>query len=285
MTQRGGSSLTARAPGGPTSASAKPTSVAIAMSVEKVTHRFGPDSTIGAALLDVSLQIGMGEMVCLLGPSGCGKSTLLSIMGGLTRPTQGEVSIGGAPITGPRPDEIAFVFQESVLFPWNSVLKNMEVALEFRGVPSKDRRSRAMEALRQVGMTDFAQHYPGQISGGMKQRVALASALSLETKILLMDEPFAALDEQTRMILGEDLSGLLSRTGKTILFVTHSLTEAVFLADRVVAMTARPGRVKAIVDIGEPHPRSPDFMTSAQFFKLRNELYLLLRDEIRRASL
>lgn len=254
------------------------------MSVHGITHRFASDPALAPALVDVSLEVAAGEMVCLLGPSGCGKSTLLSIMGGLVRPSQGEVRIGSSRVTGPRPEEIAFVFQESVLFPWNTVLKTMEVALEFRGVASRDRRARAMAALEQVGMAEFAQHYPGQISGGMKQRVALASALSLETKILMMDEPFAALDEQTRMILGEDLSGLLSRTGKTILFVTHSLTEAVFLADRVIVMTARPGGVKAVVEVGEPHPRSPDFMTSTRFFELRNELYVLLRDEIRRAT-
>lgn len=254
------------------------------MSVLGVTHRFVSDKALPPALVDVSLEVAAGEMVCLLGPSGCGKSTLLSIMGGLVRPSEGEVRIGVSRVTGPRPEEIAFVFQESVLFPWNTVLKTMEVALEFRGVASTDRRARAMSALEQVGMAEFAQHYPGQISGGMKQRVALASALSLETKILMMDEPFAALDEQTRMVLGEDLSGLLSRTGKTILFVTHSLTEAVFLADRIVVMTARPGRTKAVVEVREPHPRSPDFMTSARFFELRNELYALLREEIRRAT-
>ena len=256
----------------------------IALSIAGVTHRFASDPAAPPVLSDVSLEIGAGEMVCLLGPSGCGKSTLLSVIGGLTRPSQGEVAVCGARVSGPRPDEIAFVFQESVLFPWNTVLKTLEVALEFRGVPARLRRARALDALAEVDMSEFANHYPSEISGGMKQRVALASALSLKTNILLMDEPFAALDEQTRMFLGEDLSKLLSKSGKTIVFVTHSLTEAVFLADRVLVMTARPGRIKAVVDIGEPHPRSPDFMTSARFSELRNQLYLLLRDEIRRAA-
>lgn len=142
-----------------------------------------------------------------------------------------------------------------------------------------------MHYLKSVGMAEFANHYPSQISGGMKQRVALASALSLEAPILLMDEPFAALDEQTRMVLGEDLSQLLSQTGKTIVFVTHSLNEAVFLADRIVVMTARPGRIKGIIAVDEPHPRSPDFMTSDKFGELHNQAYLMLRDEIRRAGL
>ncbi len=254
----------------------------VAVSVRGVSHRFGAGPT-GLALDDISLDVRAGEMLCLLGPSGCGKSTLLSIMGGLTAPSAGEVWVGGARLVGPRPRTIAFVFQESVLFPWNSVIRDMEIALEFHGVPKRERRARAMEALEAVGMADFANHMPGELSGGMKQRVALASALSLQTDILLMDEPFAALDEQTRMILGEDLSLLLSRTGKTILFVTHSLSEAVYLADRVAVMTARPGRIKAMVDIDEPHPRVPDFMTAPHFSEFRNELYLLLRDEIRRA--
>ena len=256
----------------------------IAMSVRGVGHRFSPHPDLGVALEDIAFDVDAGELVCLIGPSGCGKSTLLSIMGGLAKPSTGAVYIDGAPISGPRPADIAFVFQESVLFPWNTVLQTMEIALEFRRVPARARRRRALGALEQVGMAAFRDHYPGEISGGMKQRIALASALSLETKILLMDEPFAALDEQTRMILGEDLSHLLSRAQKTILFVTHSLNEAVFLADRVIVMTARPGRIKAIIAIDEPHPRAPEFMTSNRFFALRNELYALLRDEIRRAA-
>ncbi len=258
-------------------------SVPVAMSVRGVSHRFG--SGTGLALSDISLEVRQGEMLCLLGPSGCGKSTLLNILGGLVRPTQGEAFVGGSRLEGPRPRDIAFVFQESVLFPWNTVLQDMEIALEFHGTPKRERRERAMRALESVGMSAFAGHMPGELSGGMKQRVALACALSLETPIVMMDEPFAALDEQTRMILGEDLSQLLHRTGKTILFVTHSLSEAVYLADRVVVMTARPGRIKTIIDIPEPHPRVPDFMTARHFSDLRNELYLLLRDEIRQAVL
>jgi len=257
----------------------------IALRARGVRHSFTSAGTAGLALDGVDLDVRAGEVMCLLGPSGCGKSTLLNIFGGLLRPSAGEVACAGSPVLGPRPDDIAFVFQETVLFPWSTAIRTMETALEFRRVPKSERRDRAMRYLTSVGMAKFADYYPAQLSGGMKQRVALASALSLETPILLMDEPFAALDEQTRMVLGEDLSQLLSRTGKTIVFVTHSLNEAVFLADRITVMSALPGRIKSIIEIDEPHPRSPDFMTSEKFAHLHNKVYLLLRDEIRKVGL
>src|SRR5262249_30174949 len=160
--------------------------------------------------------------------SGCGKSTLLNAVGGLLTPTAGSVLIGSTPVRGPRPREVAFVFQENALFPWCTVIENVTLGMVFQGVPRAGQAERARKSLEAVGLADFADHYPGQLSGGMRQRAALARALSLETDILLMDEPFGALDEQTRMILGEDLSVLLARTAKTIVFVTHSLGEAVF---------------------------------------------------------
>jgi NitT/TauT family transport system ATP-binding protein len=152
----------------------------------------------------------------------------------------------------------------------------------FQGVPKADHEGRARAALKAVGLSEFADHYPGQLSGGMRQRAALARALSLDTPVVLMDEPFGALDEQTRMVLGEDLSALLSRTGKTIIFVTHSLGEAVFLADRIAVFTARPGRIKEVIPVEEPHPRKASFMTSDKFNALRNRLFELLHDEIRK---
>ncbi len=234
------------------------------------------------ALANTTLEVRRGELMCLIGPSGCGKSTLLNMMGGLLVPRHGKVSVGGATVSGPLPRKIAFVFQESALFPWNTILENVELGLVFQGVPKGERRKRARAALEAVGLTGFAAHYPSQLSGGMRQRAALARALSLDTDIILMDEPFGALDEQTRMILGEDLSILLSRTGKTIVFVTHSLGEAVFLADRVAVFSARPGSIKQIIEVDEPHPRLPSFVTSAKFTNLRNELYTLLHDEIRK---
>jgi NitT/TauT family transport system ATP-binding protein len=233
------------------------------------------------ALDDVSLDIRKGEFVCLLGPSGCGKSTLLNCIGGMLQQTSGIVTVNGTPVTSPRPNEIAYVFQESTLFPWFTVLENFRLALKFRGTEEANWRDRAMQSLSAVGMEQFANHYPKQLSVGMKQRINLARGLCVGSEVLLLDEPFAALDEQTRMVLGEDLSILLARRGKTIVFVTHSLAEAVFLADRIVVMTARPGKVKASIQVPEPHPRSPDFMLTDAFQDIRKELYGLLRDEIR----
>jgi NitT/TauT family transport system ATP-binding protein len=175
------------------------------------------------------------------------------------------------------------VFQDYALFPWSTVIENIRIGLEFQGVAKHQRDERAWHSLGLVGLGEFAGHYPHQLSGGMRQRVAVARALSLQTDILLMDEPFGALDEQTRMVLGEELSTLLAKTGKTIVFVTHSLSEAVFLADRVVVMTARPGTIKEVIDIDEAHPRKPDFMTSDRFHSHRSQLYRLLRDEIVKA--
>jgi ABC-type nitrate/sulfonate/bicarbonate transport system ATPase subunit len=255
-----------------------------AIKVEGVAQAYGaPDDALRViALESASLEVARGELVCLIGPSGCGKSTLLNLMGGLGAPTSGKIWIDGEPVTGPLPQKVAFVFQENALFPWRTVLDNLKLGMAFQGVPQSERELRARESLAAVGLSDFANHHPGQLSGGMKQRAQLARALALRTEILLMDEPFAALDEQTRMVLGEDLSVLLARTGKTIVFVTHSLVEAIFLADRVAVFTARPGRIKQIISVSEPHPRDRSFMTSAKLSQLRNELYELLHDEIRR---
>jgi NitT/TauT family transport system ATP-binding protein len=255
----------------------------VAISVRGVSRSFGGDRNIRrvAALETVDLDIRRNEFVCLLGPSGCGKSTLLNIIGGLLEPSSGQVLVNGRPVAGPLPRDIAFVFQENTLLPWYTIAQNMHVALEFQGVPKQHREARVRTGLEAVGMTEFADHYPHQLSVGMKQRIAMARGLSLETDIILMDEPFAALDEQTRMVLGEDLSGMLEQTDKTIVFVTHSLAEAVFLSDRIFVFTARPARIKEIVTVDEPHPRRPEFMTSGKFNDLRNRLYGLLREEIR----
>jgi NitT/TauT family transport system ATP-binding protein len=260
------------------------TSNTVAIRIAGVSHRFGEEGEARnvRALRDTSLAIVRGELMCLIGPSGCGKSTLLNIMGGLMAPTAGDVEVLGKRVTGPMPRDIAFVFQENALFPWNTVLENVDLGMVFQGVPRAERETRARRSLEAVGLHEFAQHYPAQLSGGMRQRAALARALSLETGILLMDEPFGALDEQTRMILGEDLSVLLSRTDKTIVFVTHSLGEATFLADRVAVFSARPGTIKELIAVDEPHPRKPEFVTSAKFTAIRNQLYGLLHDEIRK---
>jgi NitT/TauT family transport system ATP-binding protein len=223
----------------------------VAIRINGVSHQFGQEGEAQhvRALHDTSLDVARGELICLIGPSGCGKSTLLNIVGGLLAPTAGSVEVSGKRVRGPMPRDIAFVFQENALFPWNTVFENVNLGMVFQGVPHATREARA---------------------------------LSLETRILLMDEPFGALDEQTRMILGEDLSVLLSRAEKTIVFVTHSLGEATFLADRVAVFSARPGTIKKIITVDEPHPRRPDFVTSAKFTGIRNELYALLHDEIRK---
>jgi len=251
----------------------------VVISVKNVSHAYAQGAV--KTLNDVSLDIGRGEMVCLIGPSGCGKSTLLNIIGGLVAPSTGEVLVDGKAINGPSPKSIGFVFQENTLFPWSTIVENVVTALEFQGVPKAERLGRAQAALDNVGLADFRNSYPHQLSGGMKQRASLARALALETDVILMDEPFAALDEQTRTYLGEELSYLLADTKKTIVMVTHSLGEAVFLSDRVVVMTARPAAIKSIIEVDYPHPRDPDFMMSPHFSELRNEIYALLRDEIR----
>ena len=234
------------------------------------------------ALQDASLTVRRGELVSLIGPSGCGKSSLLNIIGGLAQATSGQVLIDGEPVNKPLPQKVAYVFQESTLFPWKNVLDNIILGMAFQGVPKAERHERAVDALKAVGLPGFAEHYPSQLSGGMRQRVQLARALALQTDVILMDEPFAALDEQTRMVLGEELSILLAKTGKTIIFVTHSLVEAVFLADRIAVFSARPGRIMTEIAVGEPHPRRPEFMTAPKLHALRDELYGLLRDEIRK---
>jgi NitT/TauT family transport system ATP-binding protein len=252
-----------------------------AIEVCSVSQQFGAANAKPiVALQEASLSIAKGELLCLIGPSGCGKSTLLNIMAGLAQPSAGEVLVGGTPVTGPMPRTMAFVFQESTLMPWLTALDNIRLGLAFQGTSKAERETRARAALDLVGMNDFAGHYPRQLSGGMKQRIQLARALALQTDIILMDEPFAALDEQTRMVLGEELSVLLAREGKTIVFVTHSLTEAVFLADRVAVFSARPGRIKTILPVNEGHPRPRSFMTSPKLTNLRNELYELLHDEV-----
>jgi len=257
----------------------------IAIRAHDVVQRYGEpgDPRTVIALDRVSLEVRRGEFLCLLGPSGCGKSTLLNIIGGLNTPTEGTVTVHDAIVRGPLPDKLAFVFQESTLFPWYTVAENFGINFKYRGVARSEWRDRTMEALKSVTMTDFIDHYPNQLSIGMRQRVNLARGLSSGTEILLMDEPFAALDEQSRMVLGEDLSVLLAQAGKTIIFVTHSLAEAVFLSDRIALMTARPGRIKAIIDVGEPHPRMPAFMLQPRFSELRNACYASLHDEIRQA--
>jgi NitT/TauT family transport system ATP-binding protein len=230
------------------------------------------------AIDGVSLEVPAGEFFSVIGPSGCGKSTLLRIIGGLIPASDGEVTVGDEKVNGPHP-WIGMVFQEESTFPWRTTMGNVEFGLEMRGAGQQERRGKAREMIRLVGLSGFEERYPSELSGGMKQRVAIARALVLEPKILLMDEPFGALDEQTRIILGEELLRIRDQLKQTIILVTHNINESVQLSDRVLVMTARPGRVKEIVPIDLPHPRDSSIIASDRFGKLVAQVWGALREE------
>ncbi|MBB3105018.1 ABC transporter ATP-binding protein [Azomonas macrocytogenes] len=236
------------------------------------------------ALADFNLDVREGEFLSVLGPSGCGKSTFLSILAGLAKKTAGSIRIDGQPLEGINANQ-GVVFQGYALFPWRTVLENIEVGLEIRGVPRAERRERAREYLELVGLEGFGGRYPHEISGGMRQRVAIARSLVYEPDVLLMDEPFAALDAQTREILQDELLRIWDRYKKTIVFITHSLDEAIFLSDRIAVMTHRPGRVKEIIEVPLPRPRQAEVRNSEEFVHLRQRAWAVLKDEVRFASL
>src|SRR5262245_41993742 len=248
--------------------------------IDAVAKRWRTRDQPVPALEAVSLDVAPHEFLTVLGPSGCGKSTLLAIVGGLTPPDTGQVRIAGRPVTGPDPRQVAMVFQDPGLFPWRTALENVEFGLELQGVPAATRHAQARALLEPVGLRGFEHRYPRELSGGMRQRVAIARALALDAPILLMDEPFGALDEQTRLLMGEWLLGIWARTRKTVVFVTHSLQEAILLSQRVVVMTARPGRIKASFEVTLPTPRDLDAAPAAT---LRRALWDAIRDESRRA--
>jgi NitT/TauT family transport system ATP-binding protein len=254
--------------------------VSIVVDGVSVTYRAASGREV-EALAPTNLMIERGEVVTLIGPSGCGKSTLLHSIGGLLRPTRGRIELGGVQTREPVPTKAAFVFQDYSLFPWRSVVDNVAIGLRFAGVPKKERRARALEQLELVGLKDFAHSFPSELSGGMQQRVAIARALAMDPEALLMDEPFGALDEQTRRRLGVDVARILRDAGKTIVLVTHSLDEAIFWADRVLVMSSRPGRIVEEISIDEPHPRALEFMTDARFDRVRARLFELLNEGAR----
>lgn len=236
----------------------------------------GSERNLTTVFEDISLAIGDGEFVSLVGPSGCGKSTLLLCIAGLEAHSTGQILLAGQQVTGPGPD-LAIVFQEFALFPWRSVIRNVEYGLEVRGVAAPERRARARERLALVGLSAFEDYLPHQLSGGMRQRVAIARALVVEPQVLLLDEPFGALDALTRQSLQRELERIWRATRKTVLFVTHSISEAVFLSDRVILLSKRPARIKLDVTVDLPRPRDP---YDPKFVKLQAELERLLMEEL-----
>jgi NitT/TauT family transport system ATP-binding protein len=234
------------------------------------------------ALRDVSLQVDAGEFIAIVGASGCGKTTLLRIVDGLKSPTRGQVWVDGKPVQKPGPDR-GFVFQQDALFPWRTVLDNVIFGLEVQGRSKKAARLRADGLLRLVGLSGFEQHFPHELSGGMRQRANLARALTIDPDVLLMDEPFASLDAQTREIMQAELLRIWRGNRKTVLFVTHQIDEAVFLADRVVVMTSRPGQVKAVLDVNIERPRDLSVKRTPPFLELVDEIWKLIEEEVKAA--
>ena len=252
-----------------------------AIEIESLRKEYGgaPAETL-VALDDIHLSVRPGEFVCIVGPSGCGKSTLLRILAGLDTQSSGTINVaaGGFAVQN------AMVFQESGLFPWMNVEKNVGFGLMTRGVAASEIATRVEAALKLVGLTKFRHHYPHQLSGGMRQRGAIARAFVTDPAMLLMDEPFAALDAQNRAILQAEVTRIWEETGKTVIYVTHSIEEALLLGDRCVLMTAQPGRLKRIIDIPFPHPR--DVITlgaSPEFGALKLDIWRVLEDEVNRA--
>ncbi|MFG3258218.1 ABC transporter ATP-binding protein [Streptomyces sp. NPDC048172] len=237
------------------------------------------------ALDGVDLDIAPGEFTVLVGPSGCGKSTLLDLLGGLTRPTSGRVLVDGEPVTGPGHDR-GTVFQQYALLPWRTARGNVEFGLEAIGVPRRERAERAREFLSLVGLDGFEERHPHELSGGMRQRVAIARSLAYDPDVLLMDEPFGALDAQTRESLQDELLRVWQRTGKTVVFITHGIDEAVLLGQRVAVLTSRPGRVKEVVTVslGGARTDADDPRSSPEFAAYRHRVWELLHDEVDRAQ-
>jgi len=236
------------------------------------------------ALDDVSFSVQKGEFLVLVGPSGCGKSTLIDLLGGLSQPSSGKILLDGKVITGPGLDR-GIVFQQYALFPWRTAQQNVEFGLEAKGLPAQQRRDVARAHLELVGLSGFEDRLPHELSGGMKQRVAIARSLAYDPEVLLMDEPFAALDAQTREGLQDELLRIWEKSRTTILFITHGIDEAVYLGQRVAVMTSRPGRIKRIVDIpSDFRQREEDVRSAAEFREIRHEIWSLLRDEVKRAE-
>ena len=256
-----------------TAAARRPSRAPLAITVEGVSKTFGAVK----ALSDVSVQIGAGEFLALIGPSGCGKTTLLKAIAGLVPVDAGRVLVGDRAVRGPG-RECSMVFQDFALLPWATVQRNVEFGLLLRGVGAAERADRARRYIAKVGLAGFEDAYPAQLSGGMQQRVGLARALAVAPQVLLMDEPFASIDEQTRRVFQDDLLALWSEEGTTVVFVTHSMEEAIYLSDRVVVLSPRPGRVHEVLDVPLPRPRdAADVRAGVAFTRLVDSLWKVLR--------
>ena len=250
-----------------------------------VSKRFvTPSGSLFTALRDVNLTIGAGKFCAVVGPTGCGKSTTLTLVAGLDRPSAGTARVAGQPVDGITPGT-SFMFQVDALLPWKTVLGNVALGPVFRGMPKKDAQAAAKEWIRRVGLAGFEDHHPHQLSGGMRKRVSLAAALINEPSILLMDEPFGALDVQTKAIMSNELLGLWEQTRPSVIFVTHDLEEAIALADQVVVLTAGPGTVKAVYDIDLPRPRGAvqEIRFEPRFLELHHQIWASLREEVEAA--
>jgi NitT/TauT family transport system ATP-binding protein len=250
--------------------------------IEGVRHLYRPPRGRPVlALEDVSLEVRQREFVALLGPSGCGKSTLLYLLGGFLPTETGRIVVNGKPVSGPGPDR-GIVFQHFALFPWKTVRANILYGLERQGMPRAEREKRAQHFVDLVGLSGFEDSFPSQLSGGMKQRTAIARTLAFDPEILLMDEPFGALDAQTRSLMQSELLGIWERTPKTVIFVTHDVQEAVYLADRVFVMSARPGRIKAIVETR--FDKHANIFRTPAFVEKVDEIWSLVREEAIKAQ-
>ncbi|AZO37392.1 ATP-binding cassette domain-containing protein [Mesorhizobium sp. M2A.F.Ca.ET.037.01.1.1] len=270
--------INANNPAGTAHAAGDQRSAGTTMGIEDVTLRYG-DANGVLALDDVSLQVAKNEFCVIVGPSGCGKSSLLYLAAGLNDATSGSIKVDGREVIEPGPDR-GMVFQSYTLFPWLTVRANIEYGPKRKGLPAEQRRQIVDQYLNEVGLAPFADHYPAQLSGGMKQRVAIARALANDPAVLLMDEPFGALDSQTRGTMQKLLLRVWERQQKTVLFVTHDIDEALVLGDRVLVMTARPGKIKAEIKVDIPRPRSMDVILEPDFIALKRRILGLLHDEI-----
>ena len=249
------------------------------ISLRSVSKTFSTKKGKLQAVSEFSLDIKKGEFLCIVGASGCGKSTILNMLAGFTRPSEGTITLDGGEITGIEP-RCGMIFQSYALFPWMTVLENVAFGARLKGISKKERREMARSWIDTVGLTGFEDAYPGELSGGMQQRVALCRALTNEPDVLLCDEPFAALDAMTRQLMQQELLKIVEESKRTVVFITHSIDEALILSERLVVMSARPGRVKAVYDNDLPRPRRLDVQLTDRFLDLKREVWDLVEEEV-----